>query len=351
MGLPGLSVERTPSSLRVNGETALTPAKTQQRLAALVGDFATWQRTRVFDADLTARFGASGDGDRKKLLEQLLGLEKLDAGLRRVREDIREAERLHAAAGVRKHRGSRTSGTPTRSPTFDAAALARNEELLQRGRASPRRYQGGWKACGATAKRAGSGGPVSPRTLPTCEQSIPLDRWLRVRDAAVSALNESISEQRQAAADVSRLLADVRKLRAQRAEAERAAQTAARYAELTERREKAEAERVATTLHQASGDQKPLLSMLGQSCWRNLGRLRVGSVCLATGPIYRRDMVCTPRAADVQRAKRGHRRLCDMAVLLGLSQAWGDAKLRGLFFSTVRFMGSTRTGKTPSSRC
>jgi energy-coupling factor transporter ATP-binding protein EcfA2 len=41
VGLPGLLVERTPASLRVNGEAALTPAKTQQRLTSIIKDFAT----------------------------------------------------------------------------------------------------------------------------------------------------------------------------------------------------------------------------------------------------------------------------------------------------------------------
>ena len=98
LSLPGLTVSRTPSSLLVNGETTLTTAKAQQRLTSIVGDFATWQRTRVFDADLTARFGAETDSERKKLLERLLGLEQLDAGLRKLREDLRAAEGKQTAS-------------------------------------------------------------------------------------------------------------------------------------------------------------------------------------------------------------------------------------------------------------
>mgnify|MGYP000208022410 CR=1 FL=1 len=89
---PGLIVRRNKHELEVNAASALKPSKKQADLTALVGDFATWQRTRLFDSDLTARFGTSTDGERKKLVEQLLGFEKLEAGLRRVREDARGAE-------------------------------------------------------------------------------------------------------------------------------------------------------------------------------------------------------------------------------------------------------------------
>lgn len=46
--------------------------KKQPEVTALVGDFATWQRTRVFDADLTARFGAESDSERKRRMRQSL---------------------------------------------------------------------------------------------------------------------------------------------------------------------------------------------------------------------------------------------------------------------------------------
>lgn len=83
--LPGLHVERTPTSLLLSGHGALKPSKKQPEVTALVGEFTTWQRTRVFDADLTARFGAESDSERKRLLEKLLGLERFDEALKRVR--------------------------------------------------------------------------------------------------------------------------------------------------------------------------------------------------------------------------------------------------------------------------
>jgi len=332
---PGLSVERTPTSLTVNGETALTPAKTQQRLASIIGDFATWQRTRVFDADLTARFGASADGDRKKLLEQLLGLEKLDAGLRRVREDIREAERFHAAA--ERSQSIAEAGLaeqPTRSPTFDAAALARSEELLQEAehRASEMAKEGGRLA--EQRRSAQAAVDLFHRGhCPTCEQSVPLDRWLRVRDAAMLALSEHTSEQRQAAADVSALLADVRKLRAQRAEAERAAQAAARCAELTERREKAEAERVAhaATLRRLRAIEAFIVDARPKLLAQSLAVLESAASAWLPGLSINEDMVVRHGRRTYKELNEGHRRLCDMAVLLGLS-GMGDAKVKGPIF-------------------
>jgi DNA repair exonuclease SbcCD ATPase subunit len=93
---PALTVLRSSTSLTISLDggnyAALTPTKTQQKLSSVVGDFATWRKTRVFDADLTARFGAEGDAERKRTIEQLAGLDKLDDGLRRCRADLRAEE-------------------------------------------------------------------------------------------------------------------------------------------------------------------------------------------------------------------------------------------------------------------
>ena len=335
VGLPGLLVERTPSSLRVNGEAALTPAKTQQRLSALVGDFATWQRTRVFDADLTARFGASGDGERKKLLEQLLGLEKLDAGLRRVREDIREADRLHAAA--ERSQSIAEAGLaeqPALGVTFDAEALARSEALLQEAelRASEMAKEAGRRQ--QEQRRAQTAVDLFHRGhCPTCEQSVPLDRWVQVRDAAKRALAEHTTEQRQADADVAALLTEVRKLRAQRAEAERAAQAAARCAELGERRAKAEAERTAhaLTLRRLRAIEAFLVEARPKLLSSSLAILESAASAWLPGLSISEDMVVCHGPRMYKELNEGHRRLCDMAVLLGLS-GMGDAKVKGPIF-------------------
>lgn len=57
-----------------------TSTKAQQALEAEVGDLATWQATSLFAGDDAAMFSRASDTQRKKLLERMLGLERLDAG-------------------------------------------------------------------------------------------------------------------------------------------------------------------------------------------------------------------------------------------------------------------------------
>ena len=292
LALPGLTVERTPNTLRVNGEAALTPAKTQQRLASIVGDFATWQRTRVFDADLTARFGASGDGERKKLLEQLLGLEKLDAGLRRCRAALREAEQ-HAAEMAKE------AGRLQQEKTAADRAL----ELFHSGH------------------------------CPTCAQAVSTEHWLRVRDAAAQALSAQTQAQRAAVQDVTPLLAQVRELRATQATAERAAQAEARRAELLARRTEAATQRAVheTTLRRLRAVEAFIVQARPKLLASSLAILQEAASAWLPGLSIGEDMVVRHGQRTYKELNEGHRRLCDMAVLLGLS-GMGDAKVKGPIF-------------------
>lgn len=341
LALPGLTVERTPNTLRVNGEAALTPAKTQQRLASIVGDFATWQRTRVFDADLTARFGASGDGERKKLLEQLLGLEKLDAGLRHCREDIREAERLCAAAERSQSIADASLAEQPEYVAFDAQALARSTELLREAeqRAAEMAKEAGRLQQEKTAAdravelfRSGH--------CPTCEQAVTVDRWLRVRDAAAQALSAQTQAQRAAVQDVAPLLAQVRELRAAQAAAERAAQAEARRAELTARRAEALAQRTVheTTLRRLRAVEAFIVQARPKLLASSLAILQEAASAWLPGLTIGEDMIVRHGQRTYKELNEGHRRLCDMAVLLGLS-GMSDAKVKGPIWLEGVFYG------------
>jgi DNA repair exonuclease SbcCD ATPase subunit len=334
LALPGLTVERTPNTLHVNGEAALTPAKTQQRLASIVGDFATWQRTRVFDADLTARFGASGDGERKKLLEQLLGLEKLDAGLRRCREDIREAERLCAAAERSQSIADAGLAEQPVHVAFDAQALARCTELLREAE----------QRAAEMAKEAGrlqQEKTAADRAIelfhsghcPTCAQVVSTERWLLVRDAASQALSAQTQAQRAAVQDVAPLLAQVRELRAVQATAERAAQAEDRRAELTARRTEAAAQRAVheTTLRRLRAVEAFIVQARPRLLSSSLAILQEAASAWLPGLSIGEDMVVRHGQRTYKELNEGHRRLCDMAVLLGLSDM-GDAKVKGPIF-------------------
>ena len=72
--------------------------KAQAALAAVVGPWDVWRRTSVFTASDAAHFSDSSDGDRKRLLETILGLGQFDAALERCRNDLKRATATHAEA-------------------------------------------------------------------------------------------------------------------------------------------------------------------------------------------------------------------------------------------------------------
>lgn len=66
--------------------------KAQEALGHVVGGFNTWRRTHVFSSSDAAGFTLASDGERKRLLEAMLGLERFDLALERCRKDLRQAE-------------------------------------------------------------------------------------------------------------------------------------------------------------------------------------------------------------------------------------------------------------------
>lgn len=75
-----------------------TTSKSQEALEAVVGSFAVWERACSFSSAEVARFTTARDADRKRLLEELLELERFDAALRRARDDVADAARRVSAA-------------------------------------------------------------------------------------------------------------------------------------------------------------------------------------------------------------------------------------------------------------
>lgn len=68
-----------------------TPTKQQQAMEKVIGDFDIWARACTFSkayASKAGRFGAATDGERKLLLETILGLDYFDAALKKCRVDI-----------------------------------------------------------------------------------------------------------------------------------------------------------------------------------------------------------------------------------------------------------------------
>lgn len=101
----GIEVART----RKGGRSALTfdgggadvydtATKAQEGLDAIVGSFDVWRRTAVFSGADAAHFTLATDGERKRLLEALLRLERFDPALEACRKDLTAARKVLVAA-------------------------------------------------------------------------------------------------------------------------------------------------------------------------------------------------------------------------------------------------------------
>lgn len=93
--------EKTPTGLGAEYDTAKrlggaefgTAKEAQRVLDTYVGTFEQWRRTHVFSSADAAHFSLATDGERKRLIEGFLGLERFDEALGASREAIRKAER------------------------------------------------------------------------------------------------------------------------------------------------------------------------------------------------------------------------------------------------------------------
>jgi DNA repair exonuclease SbcCD ATPase subunit len=77
-----------------------TPTKAQEALEAIVGTFDSWRRTSILSSSDSAHFSLATDGERKRLLERLLGFDKLDEAADAVRADLRKIEQRSSIAEV-----------------------------------------------------------------------------------------------------------------------------------------------------------------------------------------------------------------------------------------------------------
>jgi DNA repair exonuclease SbcCD ATPase subunit len=75
-----------------------TPTKAQEALERIIGTFDTWSRTCVLSSVDSAHFSLATDSERKRLLERLLGIDRLDAAANTARLDLRSAEQRVALA-------------------------------------------------------------------------------------------------------------------------------------------------------------------------------------------------------------------------------------------------------------
>jgi DNA repair exonuclease SbcCD ATPase subunit len=74
------------------GTTYESTTKAQEALEAVVGSWNVWRRSAVFSSSDASHFTLARDGERKALLEEILGLSEFDIALSHCRSDLKYAE-------------------------------------------------------------------------------------------------------------------------------------------------------------------------------------------------------------------------------------------------------------------
>lgn len=126
----------------VSDEEHDTATKAQVLLDRIIPPYSVWKKTSVFSAAALEgdHFTSGGDGERKRLLEAVLAIDKFDVALKRCREDIRErlassteAEHKYALATAKMEaedrRRSEAAGRAHEIKLGDKPAVAQIKEL------------------------------------------------------------------------------------------------------------------------------------------------------------------------------------------------------------------------------
>jgi len=342
----GIAVERTEKKLAINETEALKPTKKKPELASLVGSWDVFTRTRVFDADLTARFGASTDSEKKQLLERLLGLEHIAEKLKAVRVDLRtKSKTLGAAqqkievarAGLRE----RPEVQPP-DPTEITTAKQRVAELsaLIKGLAKEEGTQAERKReLESRVTKLNSG------VCPLCASPVKTETVARLREeleGAKIAIQTAEAERKHSSAQGQQVLAQLQVLQAAQLAATESAKVAARRAELTRELEAAiAAETTETRELQALKDIEGFFAAARPRMLEELlaGIHRIAATWLSTltdWPFHLwlegDDLRLKLGDRQYKELSRGQRRRVDLAILLACSQLQGGGTLKHPLF-------------------
>jgi len=226
-----------------------TATKAQEALAAIVGSWDVWRRSSVFSSADAAHFSTATDGERKRFLEMVLGLDRFDPALDACRLDLRrssvtaatlasEAQVVQAKLdGARTRLADAQEAVKLLPGVMDVPAaerrLAELGELAQDGERDIAGVRAKLQVLssrgGAFAERARQM-EEKLRTLqvslcPTCGQSIPGDIRLPYKaecDRAEADLKQAraayVEANTQAAGDLQEMEEELQVLRQQSAE-------------------------------------------------------------------------------------------------------------------------------------
>jgi DNA repair exonuclease SbcCD ATPase subunit len=175
-----------------------TNTKAQEALEAVIGSWDVWRRTHVFSSQDAAHFSTATDGERKRLLESLLGLDRFDAALDRCRaagktvnERRFKADRALAAAratleaaevALTRSKADLAAAPPAGDPAALAAEADRIQALAHRAGQEARSARAAEQTALSGAVEKGGDlrgmtqrlGALSGRSAcPTCQQSVP----------------------------------------------------------------------------------------------------------------------------------------------------------------------------------
>lgn len=341
----GISVERTDKKLAVNETEALKPSKKKPELASIVGSWDVFTRTRVFDADLTARFGASTDAEKKKLLERLLGLEHLAEKLTAVRADLRDkakavtaaqqkAEVARAGLRERPEVAAPDSATLTEAKSQVAQLEALVKELAKKEGSEAERK----RELESRIHKLGTG------KCPLCESPIKAETVSLLRgelERAQIAIQATEAQRKASGAQGTAALAQLRALQTAQLAAAESTKYAARRAELQRELETAIATETGETAELAA--LKEIEGFFASARPRMLEELlrgihRVAATWLSTliewpFHLWLEGDELKLKLGDRQykELSRGQRRRVDLAVLLACSQLQSSTIKHPLF--------------------
>ena len=208
-----------------------TATKAQTALEVLVGSYEVWRRTCVLSSLDSAAFSLARDVDRKRLLEEFLGLEMFDAGLTAARADLKAATaKASAASSLVRDLTQRRSfaDSQLRQAQEDAAVSSAEARPVADVRADLDRVSGLLKGAQQDASEASARAQQVARTVRELEQAgasvdaearAEMARLSRLRDDQCPTCGQGVADVR---AHISQEVADLR----QKADAQRAAVSA-----------------------------------------------------------------------------------------------------------------------------
>jgi DNA repair exonuclease SbcCD ATPase subunit len=240
-----------------------TATKAQEALDSVVGEFGLWRKTSVFSSADTAQFSGATDGERKRLLEALLGLDEFETAIAFCRADLKRVtdataqqetkkqilrERIVSQEKILAEAMALRDAGPPETPADSAALLARAEELQKM-------ILAGTALAGELTERTRRGADaraqafLAVRTLeekaellqegrcPTCAQEIPpaliadlRGEIAKAQEAAIAVERVEKQEEEAAKEEFAEIAAEQQALVQQRTDAISRARTAEKMA-------------------------------------------------------------------------------------------------------------------------